>query len=251
MRIAFPSILISVCLAQRPYQYDAPPGRWLNGEQSPGHARPALPTGAVPACPGDLDFCIDSRWSDAQTCLYPMPHLIKRCFDESCIQSPFGGERAQNRLEDTYCKDFMDVEGRVCQYNDALRCQCPADIEDIVYANAVVVHQGESMPPGYRFAPECVYPSANIKRLQNGGYVDPPLPGHPVPPMIPDDPKLKGNLTWVDPSDDATTRPPLRPRGNGGSSVVRDDDQNNPAVQSFYPSAAGLMITICAVFMIF
>ena len=250
MRIVLSSILLCASSAQRPYQYDAPPGRWLVGESSPNHARPALPSGAEAACPTELDFCIDSRWSDARTCLYPMPHLIKRCFDESCIQSPFGAERAQNRLEDTYCKDFMDVEGRVCQYNDRLRCECPAEIEDIVYANAVVVHKGESVPPGYRLAPECVYPSANIKRLQNGGYVDPPLPGHPAPPAIPDHPKLKGNLTWVDPAEpDATTRPPLRQRANNGSGVV-DDDQNNPAVPSFSPSAAGLVLTICAVFMI-
>jgi hypothetical protein len=250
MRIVLPFFMICASSAQRPYQYDAPQGRWLNNEHPPHHVRAPVPLGGITACPVDYDFCIDSRWSDDRTCMYPMPHLIKRCFDESCIQSPFGIERAGNRLEDTYCKDFMDVEGRVCQYNDAQRCECPSEIEEIVYANAVVVHQGESVPPGYKAVSECVYPSANIKRLQNGGYVDPPLPGQPAPPAIPDHPKLKGNLTWSDPlgADDVSTRPPLRPRANGSGGV--GDDQNNQAVRSFYPSAAGMIITICVVFMI-
>jgi hypothetical protein len=248
MRVVYSSIIVSLGDASRSYQYDAPQGRWLNGEYSPKLIRPALPSGAVAACPVDFDFCIDARWSDPRTCLHPLPHLIKRCFDESCIQSSFGAQRAESRLEDTYCKDFMDVEGRVCQYNDMLRCECPLDVEDVVYANALVVHPGEAMPPGYRHASECVYPSANIKRLQNGGYVDPPLPGQPAPPPIPDHPKLKGNPNWTDPVDfdDVPTRPPLRPKGSSFAEL----GQGSPADLKHYPSAAGLVITFCAVFMI-
>jgi len=233
MRFDLVLCMLGTVISTRPFQYDAPTGRWLDGEYIPRQARPALTEGSMAACPTTKDFCIDTRWSDARTCLYPMPHLIKRCYDESCIQSSFGFERKQANLEDTYCKDFMDVEGRVCQYNDFKKCTCPSDIEDVAYANAVVVYKGESVPPGYRIAPECIYPSANIKRLQNGGYVDPPLPGQPFPPAIPDHPKLQGDLFWKDPADiPVSTLPPLRPRSG--------DSSKSTAV----PSAAVLAISV-------
>jgi hypothetical protein len=170
-----------------------------------------------------------------------MPHLIKRCYDESCIQSPFGISRKQTQLEDTYCKDFMDVEGRVCQYNDYQRCTCPAEIEEVVYANAQVIHKGDSVPEGYKIVSECVYPSANIKRLQNGGYVDPPLPGQPAPPAIPDHPKLKGDSFWKDPNEiEVTTLPPLKVRAD--STTTKDALNGFKAITAVVVSAVIVLL---------
>jgi hypothetical protein len=114
----------------------------------------------------------------------------------------------------------MSREGRYCQWTEQYMCACPRDIEDIVYANGVVVMPGDAMPPGYRKAEPCIYPTGNMKRMPNGAYVDIPVPGNPLPPPIPDDPKLKGNLSWVDPrgeDHDATLRPLPGFGANGGN----------------------------------
>ena len=191
------------------YQEDATEGRWINGETPPKAPRAVL-EGSRVACPDAHDFCIDTKWSDGQTCLSPNPHLIKRCLDESCIRTDFGKNRSAQLLEDTYCKDFMKSEGRLCQWTEAIRCSCPSDIEDIVFANGVILEADNfSVPPGYKLASECVYPSNNMKRMPNGAYVDVPVPGGPPVAPIPDDPKLKGDPFWKDVRNvtDATVRP--------------------------------------------
>ena len=213
-------VFLNATQAGKPYQADAPSGRWLGNEVSPrAHRYP--PSDAHVACPTDFNFCIDTRWSDGQTCLFPNPHLIKRCLDEGCIRSDYGKDRAEKKLEDTYCKDFMSVEGRFCQWTEEVRCSCPLEIEDIVYANGMVVKPGDSVPSGYRIASECVYPSKNIKRMPNGAYVDVPVPGETAPPPLPNDSKLKGDRFWKDPNQqDATLRPMgIRSNSNGVSEM--------------------------------
>ena len=182
------------------YQGDAPEGRWYGKETPPKHPR-TPPTDAQIACPSEFKFCIDYKWSDAQTCLHPNPHLVKRCMDEGCIQSEFGKSRGAQQLEDTYCKDFMNREGRFCQWTEEVKCHCPKKEEDIVFANGIVVRPGDSVPSGYSIVSSCIYPTPNMKRMPNGAYVDVPIPGGPVPPPIPGDAKLKGDPAWVDPKD--------------------------------------------------
>jgi hypothetical protein len=213
-------ILNHVVFVRTQFQADAPKGRWLNGETPPKNQR-HLPAGTTVACPTDFSFCVDTKWSDAQTCLHPNPHLIKRCMDLGCIESPFGRARAAAFEEDTYCKDFMSREGRYCQWTEKYMCNCPSHVEDIVFANAIIVNANEPLPHGYRIAKECIYPTPNMKRMPNGAYVDVPIPGEPLPPPIPDDPKLKGNLSWVDPrgeAPDATLRPRPELQADRGTS---------------------------------
>lgn len=199
---------LTIPYSLRAIQRNAPDGRWLNGESPPKEPR-IVPEGSRVACPVGFEFCIDSRWSDAQTCLRPNPHLIKRCLDESCIGSAFGKKRAAEYLEDTYCKDFMSFEGRFCQWTEEVRCTCSPSVEDIVYANGVVLSWAEEVPEGYTLASECLYPSNNIKRMPNGAYVDVPvIGGAPVPP-IPNNPKLQGDPFWKDAN--AGPAPTVRP----------------------------------------
>lgn len=198
MRFVCGLLCVSVLLVDAKYQEEAPEGRWLNNERPPNAARSVAPESQV-ACPTEFNFCLDYKWSDQQTCLHPNPHLIKRCMDEGCIRSPFGQALIAARKDDTYCKDFMSVEGRYCQWTEAYRCQCPREIEDLVYANGVVVAAGESVPAGYRLAKDCVYPTKNMKRMPDGAYVDVPVVGELPPPPIPNDPKLQADPLWVDP----------------------------------------------------
>ena len=208
MRVSFLSVSLCPVLAIAYYQGDAPEGRWYGNERPPKHPR-SVPANARVACPSEFNFCIDYKWSDAQTCMHPNPHLIKRCMDEGCIQSDFGKARAAELLEDTYCKDFMSREGRFCQWTEQVKCHCPKGEEDIVFANGIIIKPGDSIPSGYKLTESCVYPTPNMKRMPNGAYVDVPIPGGPVPPPIPNDAKLKGNLSWVDPreANGGTRRP--------------------------------------------
>lgn len=204
--------------ADKCYQRDAPEGRWLEGEHKPTSARDAPEAGRL-ACPHSFDFCIDTRWSDARTCMYPNPHLIKRCYDEGCIRSEFGVARSNAGEEDTYCKDFMDIEGRFCQWTESVRCTCSDNVEDIVFANAVTVYN--LVPEGYRMASECVYPSNNFKRMPNGAYLDVPVLGQPSPPAVPSDPKLMGDQFWTEKEEeDSATMKPLLNKLNSKSSAI-------------------------------
>lgn len=198
MQLFFKTLTLGASLSAASYQADAPVGRWYGSDTPPKQPR-SVPGDAQVACPKEFDFCIDYRWSDAQTCLHPNPHLIKRCLDLGCIESPFGKARAAAFQEDTYCKDFMSKEGRYCQWTEQYMCRCPPEIEDLVYANGVVIRGGQAIPDGYRIVKPCIYPTGNMKRMQNGAYVDVPVPGGEIPPPMPDDPKLKGDPHWVDP----------------------------------------------------
>lgn len=223
------------------FQRDAPRGRWLNGDRPPKTLR-FVNAGSVVACPTVLDFCIDTRWSDEQTCLHPNPHLIKRCLDESCIRSPFGKARAAQELEDTYCKDFMSHAGRFCQWTEQYRCTCAPDVEDIVYANGIVLNHGDDVPAGYAPASECVYPSDNIKRMPNGAYVDIRVPGGPPVPRIPDDPKLKGDILWLDADSvpTGTVRPLAVPAQSSGST--------NIGIVSVHCALVAIIFLLCSSF---
>ena len=82
-------------------------------------------------------------------------------------------------------------------------CRCPQEAEDLVYANRVALRHCDSIPDGYKITKPCIYPTANMKHMQNGAYMDIPMPGGEIPPPMPNDPKLKGNLSWVDPRGEA------------------------------------------------
>ena len=121
-------------------------------------------------------------------------------------------------------------------------CNCPSHIEDVVYANGVVVMPGDAMPEGYRKAEPCIYPTGNMKRMPNGAYVDIPVPGEPLPPPMPDDAKLKGNLSWVDPrgeSNDATLRPLP-----GFSSTDGNNDASLMYSNGYYVSIVGITAAV-------
>ena len=235
--------LFTIPVSSSAFGRNAPDGRWLNGESPPKKPR-TVPEGSRVACPLGFEFCVDSRWSDAQTCLHPNPHLIKRCLDESCIGSAFGKKRAAEYLEDTYCKDFMNFEGRFCQWTEEVRCTCSPSVEDVVYANGVVLSSAEEAPEGYTLASECVYPSNNIKRMPNGAYVDVPVTGGaPVPP-IPNNPKLHGDLFWKDPNaGPAATVRPLAQAIPGTMSADSSAKVNN-GITSSTECAAFIMLVL-------
>ncbi len=211
MRGVVNSSLLAVSLCERFGEY-APDGVWLFGQQPPRRKRPVPAPGSIVTCPvqPDMDFCIDTMWSDDLTCLHPMPHLIKRCYDVGCLSSEFGQERMLGRKEDTYCKDYMGREGRFCQWSDVIRCSCSD--EQIVYVNAIAVPQGEPIPEGYSKAGKCAYPTNNIKRYPNGKYEEVPVMFGEQPPTVPPHPKLLGDPNWKDPFAEPTATPRPAPR---------------------------------------
>ena len=81
-----------------------------------------------------------------------------------------------------------------------------------------------------------------MKRMPNGGYIDVPVPGGgPVPPM-PDDPKLKGDLFWVDPSSPYGTLRPAPAFKNAGKPVGASSGAVSSVSVSVSAIAAFVMI---------
>jgi hypothetical protein len=110
----------------------------------------------VAACPTDRDYCIDSRYSDEGTCMYPSPETIKECLDDTCAAHPANEAIFRSKKEDSYCKDWQkSPEGRVCHWTSDVFCSCPKF--SIVYTNAVFVPIGNGAPQGYAVAQQCKY----------------------------------------------------------------------------------------------
>lgn len=120
------------------------------------------PPGHTVVCPSDRAYCIDYRASDNGTCMYPDPLEIKRCYDSSCINSPWNALVYKTHGENSYCKDFMTPAGRVCQWADNQACTCTT--KSIAYYDAEFIPPGESIPLGFSQANPCTYPLDVIRK---------------------------------------------------------------------------------------
>jgi len=120
------------------------------------------PPGYRVACPSDRAYCIDYQSSDNGTCMYPDPLEIKRCYDASCTSSAWATTVRKQQNEDTYCKDFMTPQGRVCQWIDSVPCSCEA--RSIFYYSGEFIAPGEPIPYGFAEAHPCTYPLDVIRR---------------------------------------------------------------------------------------
>jgi hypothetical protein len=119
-----------------------------------GKDRPDPPSGHKVLCPNTHKFCIDERYSDKGTCMYPSPVDIKQCLDDSCSDQPDNEANFQKVKEDSYCKDFKRAASRVCQWLDN---PCTCDKFDIEYVDAVYWPRDERTPEGYKVATTCAY----------------------------------------------------------------------------------------------
>jgi hypothetical protein len=219
MRFVLASIPLPLLTCAR-FQDNAHVGSWLPGEEKPILARGAPLEGSIVLCPSSHRFCIDTKYSDPQTCLSPNPHLIKRCYDETCHHSELGRELIEKGMDSSYCKDFKGLAAMVCHHIDT-PCTCDESIEQIVYANALVISPGDVVvPEGYAAVSECVYPSKYIRRLPNGEYVDVAPAGEPTAPPVPDDEKLRGDYSWT-PPDVATKPPAIRAAADVSTSTTK------------------------------
>lgn len=122
------------------------------------------PPGYRVACPSDRAYCIDYKGSDNGTCVYPDPVSIKNCYDQSCIQSSFGPMVRKQQGENTYCKDFMTPQGRLCQWIDTAACTC--DSQSIFYYSGEFIPPGEAIPQGFNEVYPCTYPLDLILRAK-------------------------------------------------------------------------------------
>ena len=122
------------------------------------------PPGYRVACPSDRAYCIDYKGSDNGTCMYPDPVSIKNCYDQSCIQSSYGPMVRKQQGEDTYCKDFMTPQGRLCQWIDTAPCKC--DSQSIFYYSGEFVPPGEPIPQGFNEVYPCTYPLDLIRKAK-------------------------------------------------------------------------------------
>ena len=110
----------------------------------------------VALCPTDKGYCIDTRHSDAATCMYPSPIEIKRCLDRSCLNAPENPQIFAQYGEPSYCKDYMAMpEGRICHWGTTF-CSCPEF--GIEYADALIQLATDPVPSGFASVGECHYP---------------------------------------------------------------------------------------------
>ncbi len=119
-------------------------------------------------CPrGDKKYCIDTRFSDEATCMYPDPTTVKICLDESCFEMPENEKIFEKYGEDSYCKDYMNTpEGRLCHWS---MVPCTCNKFDLEYVDARIVYETDPIPAGWHEVQACEYPD-NFKaenRRQN------------------------------------------------------------------------------------
>jgi hypothetical protein len=144
------------------------------------HSPPSSPE-VVVACPTDKKYCIDTKYSDAGTCMWPSPVIIKECLDDACAAHPANESIFKTHGEDSYCKDWQKVpEGRVCHWTTDVFCSC--DKFDITYTDAKYVSPAEVMPSGYASAQPCNYP-INYKAINKRGNVEKPDMGPQGKPL--------------------------------------------------------------------
>jgi len=140
---------------------------------------PASPDTVI-ACPTDYNYCLDTKYSDVGTCMWPSPIEIKECLDDTCASNPANEAIFKQHGEDTYCKEWQkSPEGRVCHWTIDLYCSCPKF--DIVYTDARYIASGSAIPRGFARVEPCIYP-INYKRKnkhENDAHVGPPQ-GQPL-----------------------------------------------------------------------
>ena len=124
--------------------------------------RRAVPANHFAVCPSNRAYCIDYKASDNGTCMYPGPVEIKQCYDQSCINSAWGPIVHKQQGEDTYCKDFMTSQGRLCQWVDSLPCTCTS--KSILYYDAEFIPDGGPVPAGFARPDLCTYPLDLIRK---------------------------------------------------------------------------------------
>ena len=120
------------------------------------------PSGHYSVCPANRAYCIDYKASDNGTCMYPSPVEVKQCYDSSCVQSSWGPIVRRQQGEDTYCKDFMTSQGRLCQWVDSLPCTCNS--KSIWYYDAEFIPNDQPVPSGFTRAEICTYPLDLIRK---------------------------------------------------------------------------------------
>lgn len=129
------------------------------------------------ACPTDREYCIDTRYSDAGTCMHPSPLEIKKCLDESCRILPENQAIFEEFHEDSYCKEYQSPSGRVCQWT-AIPCTCAST--PIRYTNAVFVTSSDVLPSSHAVAHTCQYPdkykAVNMRELEEAPQTPKPKP---------------------------------------------------------------------------
>lgn len=140
-------------------------------------------------CPDDKEYCIDTRYSDRGTCMFPQPLAIKICLDETCASSPENAKIFQQFGEDSYCKDRQGVDGRVCQWIDHVPCSCSKF--DIEYVDAIYIPNVELNPVGFKIAHDCKYPD-NYKGENKREWVE------PAPPKVAPNVLVAGTTTTKD-----------------------------------------------------
>ena len=122
-------------------------------------------------CPTEKTYCIDSRDSDATTCMYPSPIAIKECLDDSCVAAPGNAAVFAKQGEDSYCKDYMLPEGRVCHWIE-VPYPCTYSKFDITYVDALLVKNYDPNPKGWAPARVCQYPDNYKAENRRAGESD-------------------------------------------------------------------------------
>jgi hypothetical protein len=149
-------------VVREPFKLDLLPYVSIGVEAVRSGPRHDPPPGYRVVCPSDRAYCIDYQSSDNGTCMYPDPLEIKRCYDNSCTGSAWAPVVRRQQGEDTYCKDFMTPQGRVCQWLDSVPCSCEA--RSIYYYSGEFVAPGEPVPYGFAEVFPCTYPLDVIRR---------------------------------------------------------------------------------------
>jgi hypothetical protein len=147
---------------REPYKLDLMPYVSIGVSAARPGPRHDPPPGHRVVCPNDRAYCIDYQSSDNGTCMYPDPLEIKRCYDSSCTSSAWASLVRKQRGEDTYCKDFMTPQGRVCQWIDSVPCSCES--RSIYYYSGEFIPNDQPVPYGFSEAHHCTYPLDVIRR---------------------------------------------------------------------------------------
>jgi hypothetical protein len=151
-------------LVREPYQLFLEPFVQIGVKSVRPGLRHDPPEGYRVACPNDRMYCIDYQTSDNGTCMHPDPVEVKKCYDSSCVRSPWAPAVRKKQNEDTYCKDFMTPQGRLCQWIDNLPCTCES--KSILYYSGEFIAPGEPIPHGFNEVFPCTYPLDLIRRAQ-------------------------------------------------------------------------------------
>lgn len=116
-------------------------------------------TSLIPYCP--VNHCIDNKWftedSKNNSCIYPHPQELGRCWDAYCatnVNRPSLHINETNNYFISYCKSWQTIAGRLCYANDTLTCLCSTfNITSPIYSSNDIIPDGH-IPGIY-----CEYPT--------------------------------------------------------------------------------------------